>query len=75
MPEVRAACLDALTSFVATGDIDAATMLEEETLASVVVAMGMDGSIMVRKELVVFYSTFIKRYEPRFIVAAWEQLS
>jgi regulator-associated protein of mTOR len=75
VPEVRAACLDALTSFVATGDIDAATMLEEETLASVVVAMGMDGSIMVRKELVVFYSTFIKRYEPRFIVAAWEQLN
>lgn len=75
VPEVRAACLDALTSFVGTGDIDAATMLEEETLASVIVAMGMDGSIMVRKELVVFYSTFIKRYEPRFIVAAFEQLN
>lgn len=75
VPEVRAACLDALTSFVGTGEIDAATMLEEETLASVVVAMGMDGSIMVRKELVVFYSTFIKRYENRFLVAAWEQLN
>ncbi|KAK3644912.1 Target of rapamycin complex 1 subunit kog1 [Elasticomyces elasticus] len=77
VPEVRAACLDALTNFVVTGTgepIDAAVQLEEETLASVVIAMGMDGSIMVRKELTVFYSTFIKKYEGRFLVAAWEQL-
>ncbi|KAK5109543.1 hypothetical protein LTR62_006894 [Meristemomyces frigidus] len=90
VPEVRAACLDALTSFVLTGMVkedkdleegeevttvvDAAVMLEEETLASIVVAMGMDGSIMVRKELTIFYSTFIKKYEKRFLVAAWEQL-
>jgi len=74
VPEVRAACLDALSSFVGTGEVDAGVVLEEETLASVVVAMGMDGSIMVRKELTVFYSTFIKKYEPRFIVAAWEQM-
>ena len=78
VPEVRAACLDALNSFVGTEyveDAGAAVLLEEETLASVVVAMGMDGSIMVRKELVVFYSTFIRKYEPRFVVAAWEQLN
>lgn len=75
IPEVRAACLDALSSFVGTGDVDAATMLEEETLASVMVATGMDGSVMVRKEIVVFYSTFIARYKPRFLVAAWEQLN
>jgi regulatory associated protein of mTOR len=74
VPEVRTACLDALTSFVGTGEIDAAVLLEEETLASVVVAMGMDGSIMVRKELTIFYSTFIKKYETRMFVAAWEQL-
>ena len=74
VPEVRAACLDALSAFVGTGEIDKAVTLEEETLASVVVSMGMDGSIMVRKELTVFYSTFIKRYQKRFIVAAWEQL-
>ncbi|TKA67577.1 hypothetical protein B0A55_10183, partial [Friedmanniomyces simplex] len=77
VPEVRAACLDALTKFVGTGtgeSIDSAVMLEEETLASVVIAMGMDGSIMVRKELTVFYSTFIRKYEGRVLVAAWEQL-
>lgn len=74
VPEVRAAALDALSSFVGTGELTKAVMFEEETLASVVVAMGMDGSIMVRKELTVFYSTFIKRYVKRFIVASWEQL-
>ena len=74
VPEVRAACLHALSSFVGTGEMDKDVTLEEETLASVVVAMGMDGSIMVRKELTVFYATFIKRYERRFIVASWEQL-
>ena len=36
--------------------------------------MGMDGSIMVRKELTIFYSTFIRKYERRILVAAWEQL-
>ncbi|KAF2763872.1 hypothetical protein EJ03DRAFT_332367 [Teratosphaeria nubilosa] len=85
VPEVRAACLDALTSFVGTvsgnqgggvsdGIMDAGVVLEEETLASVVISMGMDGSIMVRKELTVFYSSFIKKYEKRMAVAAWEQL-
>ena len=74
VPEVRAACLCALSSFVGTGEAEPAVTLEEETLASVVVSMGMDGSVMVRKELTVFYSTFIKKYERRFLVAAWEQL-
>lgn len=75
VPEVRAACLDSLTTFIGTGEVkDAAVILEEETLASVIIAMGMDGSIMVRKELTVFYSGFIKKYEPRMIVACWEQL-
>ncbi|KAK3069909.1 Target of rapamycin complex 1 subunit kog1, partial [Teratosphaeriaceae sp. CCFEE 6253] len=77
VPEVRAACLDALTSFVGTGmgdPVEGVVMLEEETLASVMIAMGMDGSIMVRKELTVFYSTFTRKYMGRFLVAAWEQL-
>ena len=74
VPEVRAACLDALTSFVGTGEVDAPVMLEEETLASVIVSMGMDGSIMVRKELTCFYAVFIRKYENRFLVAAWEQM-
>ncbi|KAK5164237.1 Target of rapamycin complex 1 subunit kog1 [Saxophila tyrrhenica] len=74
VPEVRAAALDALATLVGTGKIDQEVTLIEETVASVVSSMGMDGSIMVRKELTVFYSVFIKRYEPRFLVAAWEQL-
>ena len=72
--EVRAAALDALTSFIATGPVNPMAMFEEETLASIVLSMALDGSIMVRRELTVLYSTFIKRYEGKFIVAAWEQL-
>nr|POE90153.1 target of rapamycin complex 1 subunit mip1 [Quercus suber] len=74
VPEVRAAMLDAMTSFVGVGDIEPGHIIEEERVAAIVMAMGMDGSIMVRKELAVFYSTFIKKYEKRFLVAAWEQL-
>jgi regulatory associated protein of mTOR len=74
VPEVRAACLDALTSFIEVGDVDAAAMMADETIASVVSSMGMDGSIMVRKELTVFYSVLIKKYEKKFVVCAWEQL-
>lgn len=74
VPEVRAAMLDAMTSFVGTGDVDPEHIIEEERVAAIVMAMGMDGSIMVRKELAVFYSTFIKKYDRRFLVAAWEQL-
>ncbi|KAF2724734.1 hypothetical protein K431DRAFT_216918 [Polychaeton citri CBS 116435] len=74
VPEVRAAALHALTTFMACGPVEPALNLEEETIAAVVISMGMDGSIMVRKELVVFYSTFVKRYHGRFIIAAYDQL-
>ena len=85
VPEVRASCLWALGCFVGAGGVEMGVTArsrdskerevgEEETLASVIVAMGMDGSVMVRKELTVFYSVFVKKYERRVVVAAWEQL-
>ncbi|KAF2861426.1 hypothetical protein K470DRAFT_256819 [Piedraia hortae CBS 480.64] len=74
IPEVRAAALNALESFVGTGAIDPNLVGDEETIASVVVAMGMDGSVIVRREFTVFYSSFVKKYLSRFIVAAWEQM-
>jgi regulator-associated protein of mTOR len=36
--------------------------------------MASDGNAMVRKELLVFFSHFILRYQNRFLVAAFEQL-
>ena len=40
-----------------------------------ILIMTMDGNSMVRKELLIFFSTFVARYKARFIVAAFEQLS
>lgn len=39
-----------------------------------VLPMSSDGSVLVRKELLVFFSTFAKRYQNKFIVAAYEEL-
>jgi regulator-associated protein of mTOR len=79
VPEVRAACLHALTSYVATSEDainakESDIRREEEILVSVILTMGMDGSIVVRKELTVFYSEYVLRHPKKFIVAAWDQL-
>ncbi|KAF2163018.1 hypothetical protein M409DRAFT_26465 [Zasmidium cellare ATCC 36951] len=75
VPEVRVACLNALTSFIATQDLEMRDGVElEEMLVGVICSMGMDGSIMVRRELTIFYSEYVKKYEKRFLCTAWEQL-
>jgi regulator-associated protein of mTOR len=79
VPEVRAACLHALTSYIATSEDainadESEIRREEEILVSVILTMGMDGSIVVRKELTVFYSEYVLRHPKKFIVAAWDQL-
>lgn len=73
--EVRVACLHALASFIATQDMDHRDGTDEELkIVGIVCSMGMDGSIMVRKELTVMYSEFVNKHENRFICAAWDQL-
>ncbi|CAK3787447.1 WD repeat-containing mip1 [Lecanosticta acicola] len=75
VPEVRTAVLHTLASFIATHDMDSRDGMEiEHQLMGVVCSMGMDGSIMVRRELTVLYSEFVNKYENRFICAAWDQL-
>jgi regulator-associated protein of mTOR len=71
--EVRAAMLNALTSFLGIRDVTAQVANIEETIASMVLVVTMDGNSMVRKELLVFFSAFVARYKSRFIVAAYEQ--
>ncbi|KAF2805386.1 WD repeat-containing protein-like protein mip1 [Mytilinidion resinicola] len=73
--EVRAAMLYALTAFLGIPDVTAQVASIEESIASLVLTMTTDGNSMVRKELLVFFSTFIVRYKAKFIVAAFEQLS
>ena len=74
VPEVRAAVLHALTTFLTIPDLTDQVAQIEEGIASSVLFMTMDGSTLVRKELLVFFSVFVKRYENKFMVAAYEQL-
>ena len=73
-PEVRAAAIHALTNFLGIPDLTEQVAQNEETIASALVPMTSDGNAMVRKELLVFFSTFVKRYQTKFLVAAYEAL-
>lgn len=74
VPEVRAAMLHALTTFIGIPDLTDQVAQIEETLALAVLPMATDGSVLVRKELIVFFSTFVKRHQNKFLVAAYEEL-
>lgn len=73
--EVRAAMLHSLTSFLGIRDVTSQVANIEESIASMVLVMTTDGNSMVRKELLIFFSTFIARYKARFIVTAFEHFS
>lgn len=74
VPEVRAAMLHAVTTFIGIPDLTDQVAQIEETLALAVLPMAADGSVLVRKELIVFFSTFVKRHQNKFLVAAYDEL-
>ncbi|KAJ9661908.1 Target of rapamycin complex 1 subunit kog1 [Neophaeococcomyces mojaviensis] len=74
VPEVRASMLHALTNFLGMPDLTDQVEQIEEAIAQSLLFMTMDGSALVRKELTIFWSAFVKRYESKFIVAAYDQL-
>jgi regulatory associated protein of mTOR len=74
-PEVRAAMLHAMTNFLGIPDLTDEVARIEESLAWTLLDMANDGSPLVRKEFLVFVSHFILRFENKFVVAAFEQLS
>ena len=74
VPEVRAASVHALTNFLGIPDLTEQVAQTEESIASTILIMTTDGNSMVRRELLVFCSAFVKRYYNKFIVAAFEQL-
>ena len=74
VPEVRAAAIHALTNFLGIPDLTEQVAQNEETIASAVLAMTTDGNAMLRKELLVFFSAFVERYQNKFLVAAYETL-
>lgn len=66
--------LHALSSFLGIRDVTAQVASIEESIASMVLVMTMDGNSMVRRELLIFFSTFTARYKTRFTVAAFEHI-
>lgn len=74
VPEVRAAMLHALTTFLGIPDMTDQIAQIEEDVASSVLFMTNDGSTLVRKELLVFLSTFVKRHQNKFVITALDQL-
>ncbi|KAI2639373.1 raptor N-terminal caspase like domain-containing protein [Xylaria nigripes] len=73
-PEVRAAVVHAMTTFLGIPDLTDEVARIEESIAWTLLDMVNDGSPLVRKELLVFLSNFVLRYENKFVVAAFEQL-
>ncbi|PKY06562.1 hypothetical protein P168DRAFT_295619 [Aspergillus campestris IBT 28561] len=73
VPEVRAAMLHAVTSFLGIPDLTDQVAQIEETLALAVLPMAADGNVLVRRELLVFLSTFVRRYQNKFLVTAYEE--
>ncbi|ORY55290.1 WD repeat domain-containing protein mip1 [Pseudomassariella vexata] len=72
--EVRAAVVHAMTTFLGIPDLTDEVARIEESIAWTLLDMTNDGSPLVRKELLVFLSQFVLRYESKFLVAAYEQL-
>lgn len=73
-PEVRAAMVHAMTTFLGIPDLTDEVARIEEGIAWTMLDLATDGSPIVRKELLVFFSHFVLRYENKFLVAAHEQL-
>ncbi|KAK3335431.1 raptor N-terminal caspase like domain-containing protein [Cercophora scortea] len=73
-PEVRAAMAHAMTTFLGIPDLTDEVARIEEGIAWTMLELATDGSPVVRKELLVFFSQFVLRYENKFLVAAYEQL-
>ena len=72
--EVRAAMLVAMTTFIGIPDLTAEVQRIEEAITWTLLDMTNDGSPMVRRELLVFLSHFVLRYESKFVVTAYEHL-
>ncbi|KAH8686077.1 raptor N-terminal caspase like domain-containing protein [Tricladium varicosporioides] len=72
--EVRAAMLYAMTTFLGIPELTDEVARIEESISWTVMEMANDGNAMVRKELLVYFSKFIQRYESKFLVVAYEQL-
>lgn len=71
IPEIRCAVLYAMTSYLKVGHLKES---DTDMIGKATVSIALDGSPMVRHELVVFLSQFIRMNESKFIVCAFTTL-
>lgn len=77
IPEVRTSCIIALTTFLGVGDskeVPEELREQEIKLAVNMLALSTDVSSLVRREVVVFFSRFVKQYLNCFLVSAYINL-
>ncbi|KAK9463661.1 raptor N-terminal caspase like domain-containing protein [Lipomyces oligophaga] len=81
VPEVRTAVLVALSTFLESSELDGGSagynedmVTREAQIVFATLKLTGDGSGMVRKEIVVLFSRFVKHYASKFIVIAYRQL-
>lgn len=74
VPEVRAALIHAITNLVGITELTRTVAEVEEGMAARLLAVSNDGSNLVRKEIVIFFSVFVKRFQNKIVVAAYEAL-
>lgn len=77
VPEIRTACVIAFTNFLGKGDgelIPEELKAQELKLAQAVVTLSNDASFLVRREVMVFFSRFVKQYLSQMLVCAFTSL-
>ncbi|CCJ28421.1 unnamed protein product [Pneumocystis jirovecii] len=74
VPEVRTASLVALTTFIELSTENKEVIAKENYVVVSSLSLFSDGSTLVRKELAIFLSQYISRYNKKIMVAAFEHL-
>ncbi|KAK9472050.1 raptor N-terminal caspase like domain-containing protein [Dipodascopsis tothii] len=81
VPEVRTAALVALSTFLEAEETEnrqeeynKEMQARESQVAFAAIKLTTDGSVMVRKEVVVLFSRFVKHYSSKFMAIAFSQL-
>lgn len=74
VPEIRTSCVLALTNFIGVGDSDNISeelRAQEIKIAQTVLPLASDTSFLVRREVMVFFSRFVKQYLSQMLICAF----
>lgn len=77
VPEVRASCVIALTTFIDTNvpsNLPEEAKAEEKKFAKAVLSLSDDASFLVRREVICFFSRFVKQHLNQMLVCAFTSL-